>query len=268
MSFVVEKQHGELIFTDHGGYQSRNPSTIWCIEQADALYQWPDFGKILIHTGDVQHDSLGYAYSRMSYDKLIPDFNFHAWPQAGIDDYTKFVADIDAAGRMPAETNKVGWIGNIATSSVRRNMFSVAYEHELFDLHDCGNWWGSPDSVKMNCNGYISTPDLVKQYSILIDVEGAGYSGRVKHLLWSHRPLLFVDRPFKEYFLESLKEWVHYIPVKRDLSDLVEKAQWCAEHYDEALKIAEHAYQFATEHLTREACYKKWNTIIQNVECV
>lgn len=118
----------------------------------------------------------------------------------------------------------------------------------------------------LNSTKYISTPELVKKYSILIDVEGEGYSGRLKHLLWSHRPILIVDRPHKEYFFEFLKEWVHYIPVKRDLSDLIEKTNWCLHNYDKALEMSENAYQFSNEHLTRDACYKQWNDTINNIK--
>ena len=42
MSFTVKKQ-GNLIFNDLGGYETRNTSTMWCIEQADKIYNWNDF---------------------------------------------------------------------------------------------------------------------------------------------------------------------------------------------------------------------------------
>lgn len=134
---------------------------------------------------------------------------------------------------------------------------------DLFDIFDM--YWINSGNIRLNSNKYISTPELVKKYSILIDIEGNGYSGRVKHLLWSHRPLLLVDRPHKEFFFEFLKEWEHYIPVKRDLSDLIEKTKWCLENYDKALIIAENAFQFSKLYLTRDACYDKWNNIICNL---
>jgi len=96
----------------------------------------------------------------------------------------------------------------------------------------------------------------------LIDFPGCGFSARVKHLLWSHRPLLLVNRDTKEYYYEHLKEWEHYIPVKSDLSDLVEKAQWCVGNYDKARIIAENAYEFSKKYLTRDACYKRWDELI------
>lgn len=94
---------------------------------------------------------------------------------------------------------------------------------------------------------------MVKTYSILIDIEGNGYSGRLKYLLWTLIPLLFVDRPYKEYFFEFLEEWKHYIPVKRDLSDLVEKTELCLLNYSRAQEIAKNAYEFSKKYLTREA---------------
>ena len=52
MSFCVSKMNGKLIFNDLGGYETRNPSTIWCIQKADEKYNWKDFNEIRIHTGD------------------------------------------------------------------------------------------------------------------------------------------------------------------------------------------------------------------------
>jgi hypothetical protein len=267
MSFTVKKENGELIFNDLGGYQTRNSSTMWCITKADEYYKWNDFTKIKIHTGDYEDSEHDYTYSKKNgYKNLVPDFNFHSWPQVGINDYISFVNEISAAGRTAHQVNKVGWIGNTNTNYRRKHLLEIGNKNnDLFEFFDCGNWWENPDSV-VSCNQmYIYTPDLVKKYSILIDIEGVGYSGRLKHLLWSHRPLLIVDRPHKEYFFEHLNEWKHYIPVKRDLSDLLEKSLWCLQNYDKALHIAENAYQFSKLYLTREACYTQWNYIIKNI---
>jgi glycosyltransferase involved in cell wall biosynthesis len=127
--------------------------------------------------------------------------------------------------------------------------------------------WIHSGNVLLNATKYLSLPDLVKKYSILIDIEGRGFSARTKFLLWSHRPLIIVDRPHNEYFFEYLKEWEHFIPVRRDLSDLVEKTNWILNNYDKALEIAENAYQFSKQYLTREACYKKWNDVITQFIC-
>jgi hypothetical protein len=261
MSFTFKKYKGKIMFNDLGGYESRNSSTIWCIQRANEIYNWNDFNEIKVNTGDYEMNNNDYTYSKQNnYNKLVPDFNFHSWPQVGINDYEKFVEEIDNAGLNKYEINKVGWIGNTNTNIMRKKLLDIGNNKELFDIFDMS--WIQSGNTLLNSSKYISTPELVKKYSILIDIEGNGYSGRLKHLLWSHRPLLLVDRPHKEFFFEYLKEWEHYIPVKRDLSDLIEKTQWCIDNYDEGLKISENAYQFSKVHLTRNACYSKWNNVI------
>lgn len=269
--FVVRKEKGVLIHYEIGGYESRNESTLWCLKQADARYQWPDFNQIVIHTTDYEHPPSQYTYDENEYtyskkhslDRLVPDFNFHGWAQVGINDYEEFVKQIDEAGTKSYEVNKVGWIGNTNTHKARGALFAFGKQYpHLCDIMDSGNWWVNPDDIKLNSKQYMSTPELVAKYAIVLDIEGNGYSGRLKHLLWSHRPLLLVDRSHQEYFFKHLHEWEHYIPVKRDLSDLHEKIKWCMDHYPKACAIAEQAYQFSKKHLTREACYQQWNKII------
>ena len=45
-------------------------------------------------------------------------------------------------------------------------------------------------------------------------------------------------------------------------TDLLEKAQWCVDHFQEALQIAERAYQKSCEMLTRLACFRQWDRVI------
>jgi hypothetical protein len=264
MSFFVSKTNGRLVFENLGGYETRNPSTFWCIQQADEKYKWKDFGKIKICTSDFEKNINDYTYSKNNtVNRVVPDFNFHSWPQVGIHDYDQCIHEISQSGLTLFEINKVGWIGNVNTNVYRKKLLAIgnAYEN-LFDIFDMTWRPANLGNVQLNSSRYLSMPDLVKRYSMLIDIEGFGYSGRLKYLLWSHRPVLLVDRPHKEFFFEFLKEWEHYIPVKRDLSDLLEKTKWCLDHYEESRAIAENAFQFSKIHLTRDACFDKWNEIV------
>lgn len=179
--------------------------------------------------------------------------------------YNDTISEIDKHGLNPFKINKVGWVGAIS-HKYRKTLIEIGKENmEFFDFYEM-EWIHNINFIDLKPSTlFIPLPKLVETYSILIDIQGSGYSGRLKTLLWSHRPVLLVDRKYKEYFYEYLKAWEHYIPVSEDLSDLIEKTQWCLNNYDEALKIAENAYQFAKVYLTREACYEKWNTIITHV---
>lgn len=265
MSFTIKKENKKLIFNDLGGYESRNYSTIWCITQADKIYNWNDFPEIKIHTQDYEINKEDYTYSkRNSYKNLIPDFNFHCWKEVGINDYEDMTNEISNSGLQNFEYNKVGWIGSTNTNIIRKLLLNIGnVNKEIFDIFDMQ--WNKKQFNDLEPSKYISLQDLVKKYSILIDVEGYGYSGRLKYLLWSHRPVIIVDRPHKEFFFEHLVEWKHYIPVKRNLSDLIEKTQWCRNNYDKASEIAQNAYEFSKIYLTRQSCYKQYDKIISAI---
>jgi hypothetical protein len=266
MSLSVKKERGRLVFRDFGGYETRNPSTIWCIKQADEIYHWKDFPEITIYTGDKSESCTDYTYSKMnSYNNLVPDFNFHSWKQVGISNYSITVDQIDASGQTPYKISKVGWIGNTGTHPLRKKLLEIGMSRpDLFDIMDMK--WLPSTNTTLQSTTYLSLSELVSTYQMLIDIEGVGYSGRVKYLLWSHRPLLLVNRPHKEFFFQYLTPWVHYIPVKRNLSDLIRKTEWCINNYERSLQIAENAFQFSKTYLTRQACYKQWDNIISNIK--
>ena len=251
----VRKTNGQLEFQSRGGYENRHPSTEWCIRRADEVYHWPDFEPVAICTEDVQHHK--YAYTG---DFAVPDFNFHCWKEVGLTDYVEVTTQMSESGLSPPEVDKVGWIGAM-THHNRRRMIEIGKTRtDLFDFVDMN--WIRNDPTRLTGTTYISMPDLAKKYSILLDIEGNGYSGRLKYLLWSRRPVIMVDRPHREFFFAHMKPWVHYVPVKRDLTDLVENTEWIKRNPEKALEIAENAHQFCLRHLTRESCYSRWNDIV------
>jgi len=258
-SFTVEKKGGKLSFVNNGGFQSRNSSTVWCIKEADKIYKWADFRKIKIVTNDGYCKEGEFAYSSglPNLNHVIPDFNFRHWMEVGIKDYDETTQLITEAGKEPFKIDKVGWIGNLETNKNRIKLFEMGKRFSE-DLHILeSNWRGQ--------GIFISLPDLVRTYSMLIDIEGWGYSGRLKYLMFSRRPILLVDRPHKEWFFEYLKPWTHYIPVKNDLSDLIDMVSWIKKNYKDALQIGENAFAFAKEHCVREAAFKRWDKIITSL---
>ena len=72
MSFTVSKINGLLIFNDNGCYETRNPSTIWCIKEADKIYNWNDFNEIKIFTEDYEaiETSLNEAIKKIISNNL------------------------------------------------------------------------------------------------------------------------------------------------------------------------------------------------------
>lgn len=52
-------------------------------------------------------------------------------------------------------------------------------------------------------------------------------------------------RNWRQWFYGEIKPWVHYVPVKSDLSDLSAIIAWCRDHDEECRKIAEQGRAFA-----------------------
>lgn len=84
-----------------------------------------------------------------------------------------------------------------------------------------------------NNNQIVSLEDHTK-YKYLIDASGQGYSARIKYLLFSRRPLFIIDREYWDWIGIDLIPWVHFIPVKADLSDLLDQINWADNHPLEA----------------------------------
>nr|KAG5708979.1 hypothetical protein BaRGS_004618 [Batillaria attramentaria] len=94
----------------------------------------------------------------------------------------------------------------------------------------------------------ISFFDFFKsKYQINVDGTVAAY--RLPYLLAGDSVVLKQDSEYYEHFYKRLTPWEHYIPFKRDLSDLLDKIQWAREHDEEAQKISKNAQEFVRENL-------------------
>lgn len=93
---------------------------------------------------------------------------------------------------------------------------------------------------------YISVQEQSK-YKYHIDLGGGGgttWTGTIEKLAMPG--LLFHHvTPTTDYFYNRLIPWVHYIPVRADLTDLREKFDWAEAHPEEAQKIATAGTEFA-----------------------
>lgn len=199
-----------------------------------------------------------------------PDWTFWHWPSSKVEDSRKTFVDISSAGELPPRSDKVGWFGNIESAGTNlpesrtRPMLVNEYgrEHpDRFDFRHAGS--GAAGS-----SVHISMPDLVREYRYLLDIGGAGYSGRLKFLLFSGRPLFLVDRLYVEYFHDDLLPFVHFIPVRSDLSDLLARHDWARENPGKAEQIALNAKNYAKENITNEKALARLRTVFGNFSSV
>ncbi|KAI5106875.1 KDEL motif-containing protein 1 precursor [Silurus meridionalis] len=79
---------------------------------------------------------------------------------------------------------------------------------------------------------HVSFFDFFK-YKYQINVDGTVAAYRMPYLLAGDSVVLKQDSTYYEHFYSQLQPWVHYIPIKADLSDVLEKIQWAKEHDEE-----------------------------------
>ena len=196
-------------------------------------------------------------------EELIPDFNFSGWPEVGIFDYSETCAEIVKASKRKVKYNQLFWAGNTSTHHARKRFVDMTKGDPRVHAHDVINWIHKPGLPRLNpiSGVYTSLPDHCN-YKYLIDIEGCGYSGRVKHLLHTGRPLFYVKRYWQEYFSFDLEPFVHYIPVENDMSDFYEKLEWAFDNDAECEKIAKNAQEFAINNLKKEDAVDKWTDIL------
>ena len=57
----------------------------------------------------------------------------------------------------------------------------------------------------------------------------------------------------------------HYIPIKKDLSDLIDKIKWANDHPEEVKNITENAFNFSMQNLSINSVNEKWRSIIKGL---
>ena len=135
-----------------------------------------------------------------------------------------------------------------------------------FDLLDAGitdwnqkpkKYMGDPiriiDTSKLRF-GLANKIDNIQKsgYKYILNIDGHVSACRLSSELGMNSVVLLVDSPYKLWFSDMLEDGVHYILVKKDLSNLIEKIKWCIDHDKECKKIAENARKFYLEYLEKD----------------
>lgn len=89
-------------------------------------------------------------------------------------------------------------------------------------------------------------------YKYIIETEGNVSAHRVLTDMLMGSVLLMIDSEYTLWYSHLLKPYIHYIPIKKDLSNLIETITWCRTHDDLCQAIAEKSLQFAKDLLKLE----------------
>ncbi|XP_056640129.1 protein O-glucosyltransferase 2-like isoform X1 [Diorhabda sublineata] len=87
------------------------------------------------------------------------------------------------------------------------------------------------------------------QYKYQLAIDGTVATYRMPYLLAGGSLVFKPESKYFEHYYKDLKPYVHYVPVKSDISDLIEKIKWAINNDKEAKEIASNAQKFVNENL-------------------
>ena len=107
---------------------------------------------------------------------------------------------------------------------------------------------------------------MARRFKYVIDLPGHTYSTKSYWKLFLKRPVFYVEPKVKFSWERRMKPWVHYIPVRQDFSDLLERYQWAESNPDKVRAMTRKLFAFGMREMSPE---QVMNRFIADVEkCV
>jgi hypothetical protein len=123
-----------------------------------------------------------------------------------------------------------------------------------------GGWTDFSDAMRRGAPGNASE---VFSYKYVINTHGNGndWSNRFRSLLSTGAAVFKQESSLYEFWEWGLKPWVHYVPVRRDLSDLPQLLQWAQQHDSEAKRIAEAGLRYVQNNVRYDDALCYWSEL-------
>lgn len=201
-----------------------------------------------------QNDAVVVAPVLCSFGHIKPRECLHI--PASDEYFVNSIYDIFQPYRVPWEDkiNAAVWRGGLSGEMLRIDTVKACLKIPNTDVKLIDNWPRpeyNPEKTPELFAERIEAYDQCK-YKAIFWIDGNCISSNVLWIFGSGSvPIIINETEF--WFKDKLIPWVHFVPVKPDLSDLEEKVKWIFEHDDEASTIAEKALEFCHNELSPEA---------------
>jgi hypothetical protein len=221
-----------------------------------------------VNTGDRPGDTTARPYTVFGNcsvdgqaDVAAPDFVFNGWPEAKFADFDAEAAKLADASLATPVHQRAFWTGRVDLPAREALVELSRVRPKVIEAVDSSANYDREKQVYVG--RFVTMAEQIAQYRYMIDVEGDGYSGRLKLLLHARRAVLMLDRPYREYFFEDLEPFRHFVPVARYSSNLVERIEWLRANPAREKEIISEAQQFARTRLTRRAAVEYWAALLE-----
>ena len=110
------------------------------------------------------------------------------------------------------------------------------------------------------------TPVQQSNYKYIINIDGHVSAFRLSLELNMGSVLLLVASNWKIWYSSFLVPNVHYVPIKSDLSDLIDQIKWCQNNDEKCKEITENARKFYNTYLTKEGILDYLQKLLFNIK--
>ncbi|XP_043254089.1 protein O-glucosyltransferase 2-like [Colletes gigas] len=210
------------------------------------LGDWP-----LVPKGGNNYPIFSWCGSSDTKDIVMPTYDITESCLRAMEKVTLDMLSVQGNTDTPWEEKieKVFWRGRDSCRE-RLDLIDISRKHpDLFNV-SITNFFFFKDEMDKYGPGqsHISFFNFFK-YKYQLNIDGTVAAYRFPYLLAGDSLVLKQNSKYYEFFYNDLVPGKHYVPVKKDLSDLVEKIVWAKGHDKEASQIAKHARQFARDNL-------------------
>jgi serine/threonine protein kinase len=110
------------------------------------------------------------------------------------------------------------------------------------------------------------SPKEQSEYKYIVNVDGHVTAYRLSIELSMGSVILLVNSPWKIWYSDLLIPFKHYVPVREDLSNLIDQIKWCREHDAECEQIAKNAILFFNTYLQKQGALDYMQKILVDVK--
>ncbi|OGN59706.1 MAG: hypothetical protein A3F40_04550 [Chlamydiae bacterium RIFCSPHIGHO2_12_FULL_27_8] len=192
---------------------------------------------------------------------LIPDYWLlsELWKKTQME-----ILDLDSKISWDEKNEIIFWRGASSKAS-RFTLCEISLNNNLVDAGFCDYFitdkdkelklWNKTDIYSKLLKNHSTIEEQLKyKYLPVLDGVMCTYPGYQWRLL-SNSVTFKQGSDEEQWFYSALKPYEHYIPVKNDLSDLVDKINWAKENDDQCRKIAKNSTEFVLNNLMYEDIY-------------
>lgn len=222
-----------------GGYRRKMFHTAYYFDQHDATRYFPSTFRWNFCPGDV--------YFTPEVPTVVKSRLLSAENQNSVLlklDKLRHFLFIEDRKSFREKADRVIFRGKIRHSRLRARFLECFFGHPMFDLGVVGRNEGCPET-------WMAPKKTLREhlgYKFIVALEGNDVASNLKWIMSSNSLALMTRPTCETWFMEGrLRPGVHYVEVKEDFSDVLEKVNHYVAHPDEAEAIIRNAHAYVAQ---------------------